>query len=80
MKSPNVLVWHFPLATLGRRERIHQAGNILLKLADYGISQVSTGVTIRVVNNPVGTPGFIAPEMFGSVKEVSADKVQQKVI
>ena len=39
---------------------------------------MSTGVTIRVVSNPVGTPGFIAPEMFGSVKEVSADKVLHK--
>lgn len=52
-----------------------QAGNILLKLVDYGISQVSTRRTIRVANNPVGTPGFIAPEMYGTGKEVSADKV-----
>ena len=80
VKSPNVLVWHFPSATLGRQDRMGQAGNILLKLADYGISQVSTRKTIKVGNNPVGTPGFIAPEMFGTGKEVSADKVLQHMV
>ncbi len=77
MKSPNVLAWHFPSPHASRQQRVRQAGNVWLKIADYGISQVSTGLTIRVGNNPVGTPGFMAPELFEHPgQEVSAEKVR----
>ena len=63
MKSPNVLIQHFPSPKDNRAVRIREAGNVLVKIADYGISQVSTDLTMRV-DNPVGTPGFMAPELF----------------
>ena len=76
MKSPNVLVWHFPSPKDSRAQRLRQAGNVLIKIADYGISQVSTGLTLRVGNSPVGTPGFMAPEMFEHAgQEISSVKV-----
>ena len=76
MKSPNVLVWHFPSPRDSRQLRVQQAGNVWIKIADYGISQLSTQLTLKVGNNPVGTPGFMAPELFKSVgQEVSAEKV-----
>ncbi len=76
MKSPNVLVWHYPSPHASRQQRVRQAGNVWLKIADYGISQVSTGFTIRVGNNAVGTPGFMAPELFDHAgQEVSSEKV-----
>ena len=75
VKSSNVLVWHFPPPTTNRNQRLLLAGDVYVKLADYGISQLSTGSMIKVVNNPVGTPGYMAPEMFGGVREVSAEKV-----
>jgi len=56
--------------------RVRQAGNVWIKLADYGISQLSSRATMRVSNNPVGTPGFMAPELFDHPgQEVTADKV-----
>ena len=76
MKSPNVLVWHFPSPHDSRSMRIRQAGNVWIKIADYGISQVSTGLTLRVGTSPVGTPGFMAPELFDKVgQEISSEKV-----
>ena len=76
MKSPNVLVWHFPSASFTTRERIEWAGNVWLKLADYGISQVSPTMLMRMGSTPIGTPGYMAPEMFESAgQEVVADKV-----
>ena len=76
MKSPNVLVWHFPSPNDNRSVRLRQAGNVWIKIADYGISQVSTGLTLRVRNTPAGTPGFMAPEMFDKAgQEISAEKV-----
>jgi serine/threonine protein kinase len=57
--------------------RVRQAGNVWIKIADYGISQVSTGLTLRVGTSPVGTPGFMAPELFDKIgQEISAEKVQ----
>ena len=77
MKSPNVLVWHFPSPYDSRQTRVRQAGNVWLKIADYGISQVSTGLTMRVANSPIGTPGFMAPELFDNPgQEVSSEKVR----
>lgn len=76
MKSSNVLVWYFPSPRDSRQLRVRQAGNVWIKLADYGISQVSTGFTLRVGNSPVGTPGFMAPELFERAgQEVSSEKV-----
>lgn len=59
--------------------RVRQAGNVWIKIADYGISQhVSTGL-IKVGRSPsIGTPGFIAPELLEHTdvsKEVSSEKV-----
>ena len=76
VKSPNVLVWYFPSAHDSRSMRVRQAGNVWIKIADYGISQVSTGLTLRVGTSPVGTPGFMAPELFDKVgQEISSEKV-----
>ena len=77
MKSPNVLIWQFPSPRDKRQIRIHQSGEVLIKIADYGISQVSTGLTLRVDNSPVGTPGFMAPELFDRAGQViSSEKVR----
>ena len=77
MKSPNVLVWQFPSGCTSRDYRIDQAGNVWLKLADYGISQVSTKQKFKVTTHmPEGTPGYIAPELFGVIgQEISSEKV-----
>jgi serine/threonine protein kinase/ankyrin repeat protein/GTPase SAR1 family protein len=75
MKSPNVLVWEFPYFT-SRRDRVRHAGNVKLKIADYGISQVSTSLMMRVTTSPVGTPGYMAPELFNSTgQEIYSTKV-----
>ena len=76
IKSPNVLVWFFPSAEYKYEDRVRYAGNVWLKLADYGISQVSTGFVMRVHNLPVGTPGYMAPELFDKLgQQVSSEKV-----
>ena len=75
MKSPNVLVWYFPSADYKYQDRIRHAGNVWLKLADYGISEVSTGFVMRVRTTPVGTPGYMAPELFDQLgQQVSSEK------
>ena len=57
------------------------AGNVWLKLADYGISQVSTGFVMRVRSSPVGTPGYMAPELFDQLgQQVSSEKVSFGVL
>ena len=76
MKSPNVLVWHFPSGRISRSKRVEKAGNVWLKLADYGISQVSTKCTMKLNATPVGTPGYMAPELFGVLgQQISSEKV-----
>ena len=54
-----------------------QAGNVWLKLADYGISQVSVKLTFTITPSLMGgTPGYVAPEVFGVTgREISAEKV-----
>lgn len=80
MKSPNVLIWHFPSPDDSHHVRITQAGNVWIKIADYGISKVSTGLTMKVDNYPEGTPGFIAPEMFNQAGQVvSSEKVRRSL-
>ena len=75
MKSPNVLIWYFPSADSKYQDRVRYAGNVWLKLADYGISQVSTGFVMRVRSSPVGTPGYMAPELFDQLgQQVSSEK------
>ena len=77
MKSANVLVWHFPSGRLSREKRVEKAGNVWLKLADYGISQVFTEPIMKLSGAcPEGTPGFMAPELFGMVgQEIATEKV-----
>ena len=81
MKSANVLVWHFPSGRLPKEKRLEQAGNVWLKLADYGISQVFTKPITKLGANPVGTSGFMAPELFGTLgQEISTEKVCKKCV
>ena len=80
IKSANILVWYFPSAKDDRFLRVRQAGNVWIKIADYGISQqVSSGLLLKVGKFPsIGTPGFIAPELLentGMFMEVSSEKV-----
>ena len=77
MKSPNVLVWAFPSVHSLREERVQNAGNVWLKLADYGISRKATSsLMMRITTNPIGTPGYMAPELFERVgQEIFAAKV-----
>lgn len=79
MKSSNILVWYFPSANNSYSTIVREAGNVWIKLADYGVSQVCTGLTIKVGNGSLeGTPGYIAPEVLetGLIKEISAEKVR----
>jgi len=74
MKSSNVLVWKFPSPHSSRLERLKLSKNVLLKITDYGISQVSIGLIINPMS--CGTPGYMAPEILGSSKNiVSSEKV-----
>ncbi len=75
MKSPNVLLWDFPSPHDDRQVRISQSGKICVKIADYGISQVST--ELRVDNSLIaGTAGFQAPELLDkSGHVISSEKV-----
>ena len=75
VKSGNVLVWKFPSANLTLADRIQRAGDVDLRLTDYGISRRSGYYGVRL-DGPVGTPGYTAPEL-NQIKglEVSAEKV-----
>lgn len=78
IKSPNVLIWHFPSPQDSRQVRIRQSGNVWIKITDFGIG-VSCGLTMKVNNIPVGTPGFMAPEMFGKAGQIiSSEKVRER--
>ena len=78
MKSANVLVWQFPSGRLSREKRVERAGRVWLKLADYGISQVFTKPIMKLnAEAQKGTPGFMAPELFGPTgQEIATDKVR----
>ena len=78
MKSPNVLVWEFPIASLPRQQRLEQAGNVWLKIADYGISQVATSLMMKVTTSQPGTPGYMAPELFETGQEIYSTKVRER--
>ena len=77
IKSPNVLVWEFPSAQSGScHDRLTYATEVLVKIADYGTSQSSTLHGI-MANHAVGTPGYMAPELFSHKgQEISPDKVK----
>ena len=76
MKSSNCLVWEFPEPHLPAAQRIERARDVRLKIADYGISQISPTMIIRVESKPIGTPGYMAPELFsGPGQEILATKV-----
>ena len=48
---------------------------VLVKIADYGTSRISTLHGIKSTN-PTGTPGYMAPELFSHQgQEISPDKV-----
>ena len=51
------------------------ATEVLVKIADYGTSRISTLHGIKA-SNPTGTPGYMAPELFSNQGlEISPDKV-----
>ena len=59
-----------------RQDRLEHAAEVLVKIADYGTSQISTLHGIKA-NNSVGTPGYMAPELFSHKgQEISPDKVK----
>lgn len=79
MKSSNILVWFFPSGSDSLSMRVVHAGDVWVKIADYGISQVCTGLTLKVGHcSAGGTHGYIAPEALeiGYIKEISAEKVR----
>ena len=58
-----------------RPDRLEHAQEVLVKIADYGTSRISTLHGIKA-NNPTGTPGYMAPELFSHQgQEISPDKV-----
>ena len=58
-----------------RPDRLEHATEVLVKIADYGTSRISTLHGIKA-NNPTGTPGYMAPELFSHQgQEISPDKV-----
>ena len=75
IKSPNILVWKFPMQFSSRQDRLEHATEVLVKIADYGTSRISTLHGIKSTN-PIGTPGYMAPELFSHQgQEISPDKV-----
>ena len=79
MKSPNILVWKFPYERdMTRSVRIKCAGDVLVKLTDYGTSQSSGKLTIRVQESPGGTLGYNPPEIYERRgQEISSEKVKK---
>ena len=58
-----------------RQDRLEHATEVLVKIADYGTSRISTLHGIKSTN-PIGTPGYMAPELFSHQgQEISPDKV-----
>ena len=58
-----MLVWDFPLQLASRRDLVQHASEVLVKIADYGTSRISTVHGI-MANNPAGTSRYVAPELF----------------
>lgn len=77
MKSPNVLVWQFPSPHDDRHIRIQQSKKVWIKIADYGISKMSTELRLHMYKKLPGTPGYKAPELILNKIErvISSEKV-----
>ena len=61
-----------------RQDRLEHATEVLVKIADYGTSRISTLHGIKFTN-PIGTPGYMAPELFSHQgQEISPDKVSTR--
>ena len=76
IKSGNILVWRFPSANLTLPDRAQRAGDVDLRLTDYGISRLSGYHGGVRLDGPVGTPGYTAPELnHCKGLEISAEKV-----
>ena len=77
IKSPNILVWKFPLHFNSRQDRLKHAAEVHVKIANYGTSQIFTLHGIKADYS--GTPGYMAPEgpeLFSHRRqEISPDKV-----
>ena len=75
LKSDNVLVWKFPMASQSKTDY-----DVLLKITDYGISRISSAVCEIRYDAVAGTPGFIAPEVYSGKQQVlNSDKVSCKL-
>lgn len=57
LKPDNILVWDFPQP----REQWNPSANILVKLADYGISKQ---ISPQGIHSKAGTPQFLPPEVL----------------
>lgn len=52
------------------------AGNVWIKLANFSTSIRSDKFVLKIKNRAIGTPGFIAPEVYQRIgTEVDASKV-----
>ena len=68
-------MWEFPLQLYNHQDRLEHATEVLVKIADYGTSRISTlhGIKSTILT---GTPGYMAPELFSHQgQEISPDKV-----
>jgi len=58
-----------------RQDLLEHATEVLVKIADYGTSRIST-IHGMMANNSTGTPGYMAPELFSHQgQEIAPDKV-----
>ena len=70
LKSSNVLAWKFPFPG---QQNIDQ--EVLLKIADYGLSRVFNVANQIRFGSITGTFGFIAPELYLRNQDLDANKV-----
>ena len=71
LKSENVLVWKFPLPKIQNANQ-----DVLLKITDCGISRISGATNEIRSSSIIGTPGYIAPEVYTEKQQdLQSDKV-----